>query len=393
MKITENIHYVGVNDRRSALFERLWPLPYGVTYNSYLIDDEKSVLFDTVESTFFPRLLKNITEVLGNRQLNYLVINHMEPDHSESIALLRRYYPQMTIVGNKKTLEMIQGYYSVCDNTLCVADGEELPLGRHTLSFHLTPMVHWPETMMSYEKSSHTLFSGDAFGCFGALNGAIIDKDMETALYMQEMVRYYACIVGKYGQPVQKALQKLKPLTIERLCPTHGPVWEQQIGEVLAEYNRMSLYQAERGVVIAYGSMYGHTEEMAEAVAAELAAQGIKKIVLHNLSQSDSSFVLADLFRYRALIVGCPTYNGGLFPPMEQLLSKIASRNVTGRLLGCFGSFTWAGAINKEMTAWSEKLKFECVNPPIENKQGVTADTLAACRALGKAMADKLKEA
>ncbi|MEG1581151.1 MAG: FprA family A-type flavoprotein [Bacteroidaceae bacterium] len=392
MILKGKVNYVGVNDRYKTLFEGLWPLPYGVTYNSYLIDDEKVALLDTVEISFFPSYIKKLQSILGTRPIDYIIINHMEPDHSGAISLIRKYYPEVTLVGNKKTIEMLKGFYGEAGNTLIVTDGTKLSLGHHQLSFHITPMIHWPETMMTFDTTEGILFSGDAFGCFGALNGAVIDTKIDISPYWSEMRRYYSNIVGKYGAPVQKALHKLAGLDLKMICSTHGPVWEQQIPEVIAEYNRMSLHETDLGVVLAYGTMYGNTEAMAETIAEELAAQGIKNIKMYNVATCHHSYILSDIFHYRALIVGCPTYNNQLFPEMEALLNKVAARDVKNHLFASFGSFSWASAIDRLMTKWAEHLDFEVVSAPVENKQGVTAEVLDSCRALGRAVAETLNQ-
>ena len=395
MKITEitnGIHYVGVNDRCKYKFENLWPLPYGVSYNAYLITDKKNVLIDTVDAAYTDRLLDNIAEIIGDGKIDYLIINHMEPDHSASIQFIRQKYPQMTIVGNVKTLEMVKGYYGIDDNTLCIKNGESLSIGKRTLTFHLTPMVHWPETMMTYVNEDKLIFSGDAFGCFGTLDGGITDSQLNTDKYWSEMVRYYSNIVGKYGSPVQKALQKLGGLPITTICSTHGPVWTENISRVIGIYDRLSRYDADEGVVIVYGSMYGNTEQMAEAIAAELSVQGIRNIVMHNVTKSHPSYILADIFRYKGLIVGSPTYSNQIFPEVESLLSKILVRELKGRYLGYFGSFTWAGAAVKRMAEFAEKSKFELVGDPVEMKQAMQDITYTQCENLARAMADRLKK-
>ena len=313
-EIASGIHYVGVNDRTTTRFEGLWSLPQGVSYNAYLVVGEKIALIDTVEEAFGSRLEANIREVLGDRKVDYLVVNHMEPDHSSSITALRRLYPDLQIVTNAKALQMIEGYYGLCGGTIEVKEGDTLDLGGKTLSFHLIPMVHWPETMVTWCPEEQTLFSGDAFGCFGALDGGITDSEVDPERYWDEMRRYYAAIVGKYGAPVQKALQKLAGLEIRSICPTHGPVWQKQIGRVVDLYDRMSRYEGEPGVVIAYASMYGNTEQLAERIARELAAEGVRNIRIYNLSYADPSVVLRDVFRFDTLLVGGPTYNAGLFP-------------------------------------------------------------------------------
>ena len=392
MELKGNVHYVGVNDRNKTLFENLWPLPYGVSYNSYLIaDDDAVVLVDTVDVAFFEVYLKKIRAVIGDRKIDYLIINHMEPDHSGSISLIKQYYPDIVLVGNKKTFDMVDGYYGVGGERKVVAEGDSLKVGRHDLHFYLVPMVHWPETMVTFDSTDGILFSGDAFGCFGALNGGCIDKNINTEIYMGEMRRYYSNIVGKFGNPVQKALQKCSGLDIKMICSTHGPVWEEQISEVVAMYDKLSSYEAEEGVVIAYGTMYGNTEQMAEAIAEELSAQGIKNIVMHNVSKTPHSFILADIFRYKALIVGCTTYNMNLYPEMEALLSKVAARDMKNRLIGYFGSFTWASAAVKKLGEYAAQLKFEVVGNPVEMKQSMSASNEQQARELAVAMADRLK--
>ena len=392
MKIKGNVHYVGVNDRTTALFESLWPLPNGVSYNSYLIDEGDTVaLVDTVEVSCFEVYLKKIRSIIGDRKINYLIINHMEPDHSGSISLIKQFYPDIVLVGNKKTFDMVEGFYGVTGDRYVVGEGDFLKLGRHNLRFYLIPMVHWPETMVTYDETDGILFSGDAFGCFGALNGGCIDRNINTDLYWDEMRRYYSNIVGKYGAPVQKALKKLGGLNITSICPTHGPVWEEKIPEVIDMYDRLSRYDAEEGVVIAYGTMYGNTQECAEAIAEELSAQGIKNIIMHDVSHSHHSYILADIFKYKGLIVGCTTYNTQLYPNMESLLSKVLGRDMKNRVVGYFGSFTWASAAVKKLAEFTEQSKFEVVGNPIEMKQSMKADNYLQAKELAKAMADRLK--
>lgn len=392
MNITNSIYYVGVNDRNKNLFEGLWPIPYGVSYNSYIIDDDKIALVDTVDANFFDRFISKIHEVIGEKELDYLIINHMEPDHSGSIKLIRKFYPNVTIVGNKQTLSMVNGYYGEIENVLEVKDGDLLDLGMHKLSFYLIPMVHWPETMVTYDNTERVLFSGDAFGCFGALNGGVIDSKINTDIYWNEMERYYSCIVGKYGAQVQRALSKLSGLSIDTICSTHGPVWKEHIGRVVSVYDRLSKYDAKEGVVIAYGTMYGNTEQMAEVIAETLSEEGIVNVVMHNLSKSDQSYVLTDIFRYKGLILGAPTYNGSIYPQMEALMSKLEMRDLKKRYYACFGSFTWAGQAVKKLTAFAEKVKYEVVAEPVEMKQAMGPKAREHAIALAKAMAERLKK-
>ena len=391
MKITEihpGIHYVGVDDRTTVRFEALWPLPCGVSYNSYLVVDEQVALIDTVEERFGGQLFGHIRETLADRRIDYLIVNHMEPDHSSSIEALRRLYPDMRIVGNAKTLAMIEGFYGIREGLVEVKEGDTLRLGPHrSLRFHMIPMVHWPETMATYCPETQTLFPGDAFGTFSTLDGGVTDAQLPFDRYRDEMRRYYACIVGKYGAPVQQALRKLGPLAIGTLCPTHGPVWQREIPRVLDLYDRMGRYEGEPGTVIAYGSMYGNTAQMADRIARSLAEAGQRNIFVYDLSTADTSTVLRDVFRYDTLVVGSPTYNGELFPEVQQLLDKLANRCIPHRRFACFGSFCWAGAAVRKMTEFAARTKWEVIGRPVEMKQGFGPACYEACDELARQLA------
>ncbi len=390
-EIAKDIFYVGVNDRIKHKFENMLPLPYGVSYNSYLITDEKTALIDTVDVCYGEVFIDKIKSQLGEKSIDYLIINHMEPDHSGSISLIRKYYPNMTIVGNKKTLEMLEGYYGIDDNTLEISDGEVLSLGKHKLQFHFTPMVHWPETMMTYDETENVLFSGDAFGCFGTLDGGVMDTEMNVDKYWDEMIRYYANIVGKYGAPVQKALQKLTPLDIKIICSTHGPVWKEYVSKAVDIYDRMSRYEGKEGAVVVYGSMYGNTERMAEAVAQGLTMGGIKNVILHNVSKSDASVILRDIFKYKGLVIGSPTYSNELYPEIDSLLKKMEIRGIKKRDFAYFGSFTWAGIANKKLAEFGEKMKWRTINFTVEEKMGLKDSNYQSCILLGRKTAELLK--
>ena len=387
--VAKDIYYVGVNDRQKALFENLWPLPGGVSYNSYLIVDDKTVLVDTVDICYSDLFFKRVAKLLNGRKLDYLVVDHMEPDHAGSIRLLRQIYPDVKIVGNKQTFGMLAGYHGITDGLHEVKEGDTLDLGHHKLSFYMAPMVHWPEVMVTYEETEKVLFSADAFGTFGTLDGGVLDTDMDTDRFWSEMTRYYANIVGKYGGPVQRALKKLSGLDIQTICSTHGPVWMRQSGDVIALYDRLSRYEGLDGVTIVYGSMYGHTEQMAEDIATALSDGGVRHIAMHNVSKSHGSYILRDVFNYRGLIVGCPTYSGQLYPEVEMVLSEIKLREVKDRLFSYFGSFTWAGAAVKHLAAYAEAMKWEVVGTPVEQKQGISTEE--QCIALGQAMAERLR--
>lgn len=393
--IEDDLYYIGVNDRTKNLFENLWPLPKGVSYNSYLLVDEKTALFDTVDVCYSDIFFHKLEIALNGKSLDYVIINHMEPDHSGSLGLLRNRFPNVQIVGNKRTAEMVQGFYGITEGVKIIEDGEELSLGnKHKLIFNLTPMVHWPETMMTYDTYHKIIFSGDAFGTFGTLDGGITDAQLHPERYYDEMVRYYSNVVGKFGSPVQKALEKLNTLEIKYICSTHGPIWtlDEQIKKVISIYDKLSRYEGDEGVVIAYGSMYGNTEQMAETVAYELAQQGIKEVILHNVSKRSHSYIIRDIFKYKGLIIGSPTYNNKLFPEVEYLISKIEGRDMKNRYFGYFGSFTWAGAAVKRLAQFASDSKFEVIGSPVEMKQAMNLNTYEDCVSLGKAMADRLKQ-
>ncbi len=388
--IKDSIFYVGVNDRTTHLFERLWSLRRGVSYNSYVIVDDKVAVIDTVEASSVGSFLAGIAEATGGRAVDYLVVNHMEPDHSGSIAMLRNRYPDMKIIGNAKTLQMIGGFYGISDNLMEVADGDTVSLGKESLTFYLAPMVHWPETMVTFASQARVLFSGDAFGCFGALDGGVADDVLRFEDYYDEMVRYYACIVGKYGAPVQKALQKLSSLPFEVIAPTHGPVWKNSIPKVVAVYDELSRYAAGKGVVLAYGSMYGNTAALCDEVACQLRSQGVETIKIYDLSSADISEVLRDIFLYRGLVVASPTYNNELFPPVRELLNKISERTVKGRLFGFVGSYTWASAALKRMNEFAEKNNWEVLPCVIEMKQSGLSVSEETITDFAKNFADSL---
>lgn len=392
-EITKGVHYVGVNDRTTEKFESLWPLPYGVSYNSYIVKGgEKTALIDTVEIGSIRDLFHSIMSQIGSAKIDYLVINHMEPDHSGGINAVLSAYPDAKLVGNKQTIAMVKGYYHVDDDRfLEITDGSILDLGDKSLRFILTPMVHWPETMMTYIEEDGILFSGDAFGTFGALNGGVVDYEMETEWYKDEMYRYYSNIVGKYGRFVQKALEKTSGLEIKYICSTHGPVWHSKIKDVVDIYNRLSKYESEPGVTIIYGSMYGNTAEVAEEIARQLASRGVKNIKIHNAAKSDLSYMISDAFRYKGLIVGSPTYSMHIFPPVEQFMIAMETREIKSKVLATFGSFTWASASNKHLGEYALKSKLDVV-AQFEMKHAPNSDTYQKVAELAEKVVDAMKE-
>ena len=378
-RISQRIFSVGVNDTDKVLFEGLWPLPYGVSYNSYVVADEKVALIDTVEGGFEDEFLSNIREAIGDRPIDYLVVNHMEPDHSSLISYMLEKYPDMIIVANSKTVPMLKGYYDVPEDKVhVVAEGGELSLGGCSLKFYMVPMVHWPETMVTWLEEENTVFSGDAFGTFGAVPGSIVDEEGTLMEFKDEMIRYYSNIVGKYGKPVQTALKKLSGLNVLRICSTHGPVWENEVAEVVSLYDRLSRYDVDRGVCIVYGSMYGNTAAAAEALASELEKLGVP-YAIHDLAGNNAgelgiSGALRDVFKYDTIVAGSPTYNNGIFPPVETFMRSLQARLIKNRRFYAFGSYTWAGSSVNQLNQMAADLGFEVLGEGLSFAQAYSKD-------------------
>ena len=378
-RISQRIFSVGVNDTDKILFEGLWPLPYGVSYNSYVVADEKVALIDTVEGGFEDEFLSNIREAIGDRSIDYLVVNHMEPDHSSLISYMLEKYPDMIIVANSKTVPMLKGYYNVPEDKVhVVAEGGELSLGGCSLKFYMVPMVHWPETMVTWLEEENTVFSGDAFGTFGAVPGSIVDEEGTLMEFKDEMIRYYSNIVGKYGKPVQTALKKLSGLNVLRICSTHGPVWENEVAEVVSLYDRLSRYDVDRGVCIVYGSMYGNTAAAAEALASELEKLGVP-YAIHDLAGNNAgelgiSGALRDVFKYDTIVAGSPTYNNGIFPPVEAFMRSLQARLIKNRRFYAFGSYTWAGSSVNQLNQMAADLGFEVLGEGLSFAQAYSKD-------------------
>lgn len=389
-EITNGVYYTGVNDRVTERFEGLWPLPYGVSYNSYIVKGtEKVALIDGVDIDSLHEYLDSVADTVEAGKIDYMVIHHMEPDHSGAIPEVLRRWPDMKIVGNTQTIGMIKGFYHIEDDScfLTVKEGDVLDLGGLTLKFVMTPMVHWPETMMSYVPELKVLFSGDAFGCFGALNGAVLDSDMDTDPYWDEMYRYYSNIVGKYGKFVQKAMCKLAGVELDYICSTHGPVWHDNIGKVVGIYDRLSKYESEPGATIIYGSMYGNTAEVAEEIARGLAEGGVKNIRIYNAGVSNMSDMIRDAFRYRCLVVGSATYSMTLFPPIAAFLTAMRVREVCDKVFAGFGGYTWApNSVRAEIETFCEAQGME-LQGYVGMKQSMEADVRQQAHLLGLKLA------
>ncbi len=387
--ITDHVKYCGVNDRSKALFENLWQMPFGVSYNSYMVRGSKaSALIDGCEVAHDNDYSAHVLEALEGTNPDFLVVNHVEPDHTGAVPMLHCLFPDMKIVGNAKTVDMLKGFYGLSDDCfVTVADGESLSLGDITLQFYLAPMVHWPETMVTYVPEEGVLFSGDAFGCFGALDGAVIDDAMDGIdRYFDEAYRYYGCIVAKYGRFVQNAIKKTSALDIKIICSTHGPVWRSNVSRIVEQYSRMASWQGDKGVVIAYGSMYGHTAAMAEILAAMLAERGVRTIRMHDLSYAQKGSVLADVMRYDTLVVASPTYNGELFPPVASFVSALIERGIENRTVGVMGSYSWGPMAAKKLAAAFDGSKVSVLAPSPMLRQNLLSEVESDIEALADAI-------
>jgi flavorubredoxin len=353
-EISPSIYWVGGNDRRLEQFENLFPLTNGVSYNSYLILDEKTALIDTVDDAITDQYLENITHLMNGRELDYLIINHMEPDHCGNIENIVKMYPNVKVVGNTKSFTLFHQFYNmdITANQMIVKEGDELSLGTHNLKFVFAPMVHWPEVMMNLETTKGILFAADAFGTFGALAGNLFDDEIDYAnLYIDEARRYYSNIVGKFGAQVQSVFKKIAGQEINMICSLHGPIFRSDISLILDLYDKWSKYEAEKdGVVIFYGSMYGNTANTADALANKLAQRGVTDIRVYDVSKTHPSYIISDIFKYSHLVAAAPTYNMGLYYPMDNLLHEMAALGVKNRKVALIGNHSWASAALKIMT-------------------------------------------
>ncbi len=390
-EVSKNIHLITVNDRRKQLFENMWPIPNGVSYNCYLINDEKTALLDTVEFGSSAMFEAQMETALNGKKLDYLIINHMEPDHSGEIQNVLARYPDITVVGNDKTFKIFEAYYGVIENKIVIKDGDTLCLGEKTLKFVLTPWVHWPETMMTYDINSATLFSADAFGTFGTLDGCYFDDEMDTvAKYEDEMRRYYSNIVGKYSNMVQKAFAKLAGVEVKAICPLHGPIWRKNPAKVLEMYDKWSRMEGEDGVVVAYASMYGTTAYMADYIARQLAQNGVRNIITHDVSKTHISYLISDIWKYKAVVLGSCAYNTGMFPMMENLTREMQHLGLKCRNLGIFGSYSWNGGGVRNLLTFAESSGWNMVGS-VDMAGKPSNEKLQELDALAKAVADSLK--
>ncbi len=389
--VTEEIVWVGASDRRLTLFENIFPIPRGVSYNSYVLLDEKTVLLDTVDASVAGQFFENLEHVLADRTLDYLVVNHMEPDHCAMIADIVRRYPDVKVVGNAKTFGMMKQFFGTdyAERAIVVKEGDTLATGSHTLHFVMAPMVHWPEAMVTYDDKDKVLFSADGFGTFGALNGNIFADEVDFDRdWLDDARRYYTNIVGKYGASVQALLKKAAGLEIAVICPLHGPIWRENLGYILEKYQKWSTYEAEeKAVVIMYASMYGDTASAADALAGALSERGIRKIAVYDVSNTHVSELISEIFRASHLVFAAPTYNGGIYPVMENLLSDMKALAVQKKTVALMENGTWAAMAAKQMREKLSELKEVTVlDTQVTIKSAMLADQRAELEAFADAI-------
>lgn len=389
IEIRPGIFWVGVNDRTTDLFEGLWPLPSGVSYNAYLVVGKRIALIDSVKNHYAEEFLQKIAQVVDPARLDYLVVNHMEPDHSGALPLLRRVAPHATVLAAPPALPMLADFYGLKEGVRAVQDGETLDLGGKTLSFHHIPFVHWPETMATYEATEKVLFPGDAFGGFRALEGALFADEVEFSLYADEVLRYFSNIVGMQSQAVLRAIEKLKGLPIEVIAPAHGLVWRREPQRIVELYARWARHEGEPGVALVFGSMYGETRKMAEAVAQGVREAGLPVRVL-DASRTHVSFLIQEAWRFQGLLLGSPTYDTDAFPPVEHLLRLLERKRLRNRVVGIFGSYGWRGGATAKLAEKVRALGWELVGT-VEFGGAPTPEELRQGRELGRAVAARVK--
>lgn len=394
-KVKDDLIYVGGSDRRLSRFENLFPIPKGVSYNSYVLLDEKTVLFDTADESISRQYIENVVHALNGRPLDYMVVQHMEPDHCAMIDDMLRRYPEAKMVCSAKAVGMYAQFYGtdVAARALVVKEGDKLSTGEHTLHFVMAPMVHWPEVMVTYDEKDKILFSADAFGSFGALAGNIFDDEiMFDTTWMNDARRYYTNIVGKYGVQVQALLKKAASLDIEMICPLHGPIWRKDLGLLLEKYQKWSTYEPEdKTVMIAYATMYGNTENAANVLAGMLADKGVKNIAMYDVSETDVSELVAESFRCSHLVLAAPTYNSGIQPKMEAYLSDIKALNLQNRTVAVIDNGTWAATAGKHMIGMLEGMKnMTILENTISIKSALAENQLGALEALADELAKQV---
>ena len=395
-KVTDDLYWIGGSDRRLALFENVYPIPRGVSYNSYVLLDEKTVLLDTVDASISGLFCENLEHVLNGRTLDYLIVNHMEPDHCAIIADVVRRYPDVKLVCNAKTVPMLKQFFDfpVDDRTVIVKEMDTLCTGRHTFAFVMAPMVHWPEAMVSYDTVDKILFSADGFGTFGAINGNLFADEVDFERdWLDDARRYFINIVGKYGVQVQNLLKKAATLEIKMICPLHGPIWRENLGWFIEKYDTWSSYKPEaQAVMIAYASIYGNTQNAAEILASKLADKGVKNIAMYDVSVTDPSVIVSESFRCSHLVFAAPSYNGGIFTKMETVLSELKAHSLQNRTVAIMENGTWAPVAGKQMREIFAGMKnIELLEEGVTIRSAVKEAQEASLEALAEKIASSLQ--
>lgn len=394
-KVTDDLYWIGGSDRRLALFENVYPIPRGVSYNSYVLLDEKTVLLDTVDASISGLFFENLEYVLNGRTLDYLIVNHMEPDHCAIIGDVVRRYPDVKLVCNAKTVPMLKQFFDfpVEDRTVIVKEMDTLCTGKHTFAFVMAPMVHWPEAMVSYDTVDKILFSADGFGTFGAINGNLFADEVNFERdWLDDARRYFINIVGKYGVQVQNLLKKAATLEIKMICPLHGPVWRENLGWFIEKYDTWSSYKPEdQAVMIAYASIYGNTENAAEILASKLADKGVKNIAMYDVSVTDPSVIVSESFRCSHLVFAAPSYNGGIFTKMETVLSELKAHSLQNRTVAIMENGTWAPVAGRQMREIFAGMKnIELLEEGVTIRSAVKEAQEASLEALAEKIASSL---
>lgn len=395
-KVTDDLYWIGGSDRRLALFENVYPIPRGVSYNSYVLLDEKTVLLDTVDASISGLFFENLEYVLNGRTLDYLIVNHMEPDHCAVIGDVVRRYPDVKLVCNAKTVPMLKQFFNfpVEDRTVIVKEMDILCTGKHTFAFVMAPMVHWPEAMVSYDTVDKILFSADGFGSFGAINGNLFADEVNFERdWLDDARRYFINIVGKYGVQVQNLLKKAATLEIKMICPLHGPVWRENLGWFIEKYDTWSSYKPEdQAVMIAYASIYGNTENAAEILASKLADKGVKNIAMYDVSVTDPSVIVSESFRCSHLVFAAPSYNGGIFTKMETVLSELKAHSLQNRTVAIMENGTWAPVAGRQMREIFASMKnIELLEEGVTIRSAVKEAQEASLEALAEKIASSLQ--
>lgn len=394
--IADDIVYVGASDRRLALFENVYPIPRGVSYNSYLVLDEKTVLMDTVDYSVSRQFFENLSYALGDRKLDYVVVNHMEPDHCASLEEVVLRYPDVKVVGNAKTVQMIKQFFSfdIDSRAIIVKEGDTISSGKHEYTFVMAPMVHWPEVMVTYDKTAKVLFSADAFGTFGALSGSLFDDEVDfDKEWLDDARRYYINIVGKYGMQTTSLLKKASSLEIKTICPLHGPVWRSNLGYYIEKHALWAGYQPEeKGALIIYSSIYGNTESAMSALASMIAEKGVRNIHMYDASSIDVSYLVAECFRYSTIVFASPTYNAEIFPKMEALLLELKAHSFQNRDVAVIENGTWALSAGKKMTELLSLMKnIRIIADNLSIKSSLKECQIDQLEAIASAVADSVR--